>query len=95
LLLKIHLDRHRPEALVLAQRTACFDLRNGRHWQYLAEVEEQAGHASEATGAWEKAVFYYPDDDVLMQRASDFAVKFHRTDLIHAIERSRKAYGAK
>jgi len=51
LLLKIDLDRHRPEALALARRADCFDLRNGRHWQYLAQAEEQAGHLEAARAA--------------------------------------------
>ncbi len=81
LLLKIYLDQKQPKALALAQRTDCFDLRNGRHWQYLAEAEEQAGHPEAAAPAWRKAVFYYPDDATLMARASDFATRFNDAEL--------------
>ena len=41
LLLRIDLDRKDSAALPLARRTDCFDLRNGRHWAYLAQAEEQ------------------------------------------------------
>jgi len=88
LLLKIYLDRQNPEALALARRTDCFDLRNGRHWQYLAEAEERAGHIPEASRAWKKAVFYYPDDAVLMEKASAFAEKFSDSDLKTSIKKS-------
>jgi tetratricopeptide (TPR) repeat protein len=93
LLLKIELDRKQPEALALAQRTDCFDLRNGRHWQYLAQAEEQAGHLEAARAAWEKAVFYYPDDVELMEAASAFAAKSNDPALAQAIAESDKVYG--
>jgi tetratricopeptide (TPR) repeat protein len=93
LLLKIELDRKRPEALALARRTGSFDLRNGRHWQYLAQAEEQAGHLEAARGAWEKAVFYYPDDAALMQAAAAFAAKDNDTALAQALAESGKVYG--
>jgi hypothetical protein len=93
LLLKIDLDRKGPEALALARRTDCFDLRNGRHWQYLAQAEEQAGHIDAARAAWEKAVFYYPDDAVLMEAATAFAAKFNDPALEQAIAASGKVYG--
>jgi hypothetical protein len=75
LLLKIYLDRKMPEALALARRTDCFDLRSGRHWQYLAQAEDAAGHPDAAAQAWRKAVFYYPDDPELMAGAKVFAAK--------------------
>jgi tetratricopeptide (TPR) repeat protein len=93
LLLKIELDRKRPEALALARRTDCFDLRNGRHWQYLAQAEEQAGHLEAARAAWEKAVFYYPDDAELMDASSAFAAKSNDPALAQAITESGKVYG--
>jgi tetratricopeptide (TPR) repeat protein len=93
LLLKIYLDRKKPEALALARRTDCFDLRNGRHWQYLAEAEEQARHFPEAARAWKKAVFYYPDDAILMGQASAFAIRSRDDALSQAIAESSKIYG--
>jgi len=93
LLLKIDLDRKRPEALALARRFDCFDLRNGRHWQYLAQAEEEAGHLDAARAAWEKAVFYYPDDAALMEAATAFAAKFNDPALTRAITESGKVYG--
>jgi len=95
LLLKIYLDQKRLEALALARRSDCFDLRNGRHWQYLAEAEEQAGHQKEAAQAWQKAVFYYPDDPVLMERASIFAMQHHDANLSQALADSARVYGEK
>jgi tetratricopeptide (TPR) repeat protein len=93
LLLKIELDRKRPEALALARRTDCFDLRNGRHWQYLAQAEEQAGHLEAARAAWIKAVFYFPDDPALMEAAAAFAAKRNDPALTRAIAESGKVYG--
>ena len=93
LLLKLYLDRRSPEALALARRSDCFDLRNGRHWQYLAEAEEQARHPEEAVRAWENAVFYYPDAVALMEQASVFAMRTHDKNLSHVIEESSKIYG--
>jgi hypothetical protein len=88
LLLKIRLDRNLPEALDLARRTDCFDLRNGRHWQYLAEAEERWGSLDAALIAWRKAVFYYPDDEALMQAAREFATKHKDAELKQAISDS-------
>ncbi len=93
LLLKIEFDRRLPEALALARRTDCFDLRNGRHWQYLAQAEEQAGHIDGARAAWKKAVFYYPDDDALMLAAASFAAIHHDAALAQAIAESGQVYG--
>jgi tetratricopeptide (TPR) repeat protein len=95
LLLKIDIERGRPEALALARRMECFDLRNGRHWQYLAQAEEQAGCREAAARAWEKAVFYYPDDAILMKQAAAFAARSNDGELTQAIAESSKAYGAK
>ncbi len=95
LLLKIYLERGRPEALALARRMECFDLRNGRHWQYLAEAEEQAGHQEVAARAWKKAVFYYPDDELLIKQATAFAARSRDGELVQAIAESSRAYGAK
>lgn len=72
LLLKIYLEQKNPKALELARRTDCFDLRNGRHWQYLAQAEEQAGNSAAAARAWQKALFYYPDDANLVGEAKAF-----------------------
>ena len=94
LLLKIELERKMPEALALARRTDCFDLRNGRHWQYLAQAEEQAGHPDAAAAAWKKAVFYYPDDAELMSAASVFAAKHQDDALAKAIAESGNIYGS-
>ncbi len=93
LLLKIDLGQQRPEALALARRTDCFDLRNGRHWQYLAQAEERAGNVEAARVAWEKAVFYYPDDVALMEAATAFAAKFNDPALARAIAESGQVYG--
>ncbi|MCE0522510.1 MAG: hypothetical protein LV480_06330 [Methylacidiphilales bacterium] len=93
LLLKIDLDRNLPGALALARRSDCFDLRNGRHWQYLAQAEERAGHLDAARAAWKKAVFYYPDDAALMEAASAFATKVNDPALSQAIADSGKVYG--
>jgi tetratricopeptide (TPR) repeat protein len=89
LLLKIYLERKRPEALALARRTDCWELRNGHHWQFLAEAEARAGHADAAARAWRKAVFYYPDDGSLMAAAWAFATVYHDDELQQAIEESR------
>jgi hypothetical protein len=94
LLLKIEVDRKLPGALLLAHRTDCFDLRNGRHWQYLAQAEEQAGDARAAGRAWQKAVFYYPDDAVLMDEARAFALKYDDETLTQKIAGSGRVYGA-
>ena len=92
--LKIEFDQNDPAALVLARRTDCWDLRNGRHWMYLAEAEERWGSLDAARAAWRKAVFYYPDDDELMKVAADFAAKHDDTELKQAITDSAKVYGA-
>jgi len=93
LLLKIYLEQKRPEALALARRADCFDLRNGRHWQYLAQAEEQAGHPEAAAPAWLKALFYYPDDMALLRAAAAFAARTHDATLLRAIGDSAKVYG--
>jgi len=93
LLLKIDLEQKRPEALALARRTDCFDLRNGHHWQYLAQAEEEAGHLDAARIAWRKAVFYDPDDAALMEAASVFAGKFKDTALAQVIAQATTVYG--
>ena len=95
LLLKIYLDRHRPEALTLARRQSSFDLRNGHRWQYLAKAETRAGNFDAAARAWEKAVFYYPDDPELIQNAQAFATKTNNASLLKAIADSSKVYGQK
>jgi len=82
-----------PSVLELARRTDCFDLRNGYHWQYLAQAEEAAGNVDAARVAWKKAVFYYPDDAALMEAASAFAAKYKDTELAQAIADSAKVYG--
>jgi hypothetical protein len=100
LVLRIELDRDipssytLPNALALARRTDCWDLRNGKHWQYLAEAEERWGSLDAARAAWRKAVFYYPDDDELMKAAADFAAKHDDAALKQAIADSAKVYGA-
>ncbi|HEX4139767.1 MAG TPA: hypothetical protein VHY09_05425, partial [Candidatus Methylacidiphilales bacterium] len=91
---KIQLDRNDPAALALARRTDCWDLRNGRHWMYLAEAEERWGSLNAARAAWRKAVFYDPDDDELMKAAADFAAKHDDAALKQAIADSGKVYGA-
>jgi len=94
ILMKIELNRNDPDALPLARRTDCWDLRNGKHWQYLAEAEERWGSLDAARAAWRKAVFYYPDDVELMKAAADFAAKHDDTELKQAIADSAKVYGA-
>jgi hypothetical protein len=94
LLLKIELDRKQPEALTLARQLGYFDLRNGRHWQYLAEAEEAAGNSAAAATAWGKAVFYAPDDEVLIAAATAFAAAHKDAALDKAIAESRQVYGA-
>ena len=93
LLLKIYLDRNRPEALALAQHAGWFDLRNGHHWQYLAQAEDRAGDRAAAARDWTRAVFYFPDDTELIQAASDFAQKNNDAELARAITDSTKVYG--
>ncbi len=93
LLLKIYLERHQPQALALAQRTDCWDLRNGHHWQYLAQAEEQAGDPAAAARAWKKAVFYCPDDPALLTAAAAYAAKYHDDQLSRAIEATTHPYG--
>jgi predicted Zn-dependent protease len=85
LLLKIELARGQPEALALARRTDCFDLRNGQHWQYLAQAEQQAGNLAAASAAWRRAVFYFPDDVALVNEANDFAATQRDDSLAKAI----------
>ena len=94
ILSKIQLDRNDPAALAPARRTDCWDLRNGKHWEYLAEAEERWGSLDAARAAWRKAVFYYPDDDELMKAAADFAAKHDDATLEQAIADSGKVYGA-
>jgi hypothetical protein len=86
LLLKIDLEQNRPGTLELAERRGGFDLRDGFHWEYVAEAESQAGHEAEAARAWEKAVFYYPDEPSLMGKAADFAGRFHDAELARAVQ---------
>jgi hypothetical protein len=93
-LLKIELERSDISALTLARRTDCWDLRNGRHWQYLAEAEERWGSLDAARAAWKKAVFYYPDDDALMKAAGEFAAKHNDSELAQEIADSGNIYGA-
>ncbi len=93
LLLRIELYRKDPAALALARRQACYDLRNGRRWMYLAQAEEQFGSMEAARTAWKKAVFYYPDDFALIQAASVFAAKHDDAALQQAMTASGKVYG--
>ena len=95
LLLRIYLDQKRPEALTMARQSNCFDLRNGRYWSYLAEAEEQTGHSEAAARAWKKAVFYYPDDEDVMNGAAAFAEKFQDVSLSQAMIENTKIYGKK
>ena len=94
LLLRIELERKLPESLELARHSNLFDLRNGRHWQYLAQAEAQFGSLPAARAAWLKAVFYYPDDAALMKAASDFAAKDNDAALAQAISDSGQVYGS-
>jgi hypothetical protein len=94
LLAKIELDLSDPAALALARRADCWSLRNGKHWQYLAEAEERWGSLDVARAAWKKAVFYYPDDLGLMKAASDFAARHDDAALKQQIADSGKVYGA-
>jgi hypothetical protein len=94
LLLKIGLEQNWPAVLDLARRTDCWDLRNGRHWQYLAEAEERWGSLDAARAAWRRAVFYYPDDEALMKAAADFAAKHDDAALKQQIADSARVYGA-
>jgi hypothetical protein len=93
LALDLMLEAH-ASSLTLARRTDCWDLRNGKHWEYLAEAEERWGSLDAARAAWKKAIFYYPDDDELMKAASDFAAKHNDAELKQAIADSTKIYGA-
>ncbi len=93
LLSQLELDRNDPAALPLTRRTECWDLRNGKHWQYLAQAEERWGSLDAARAAWKKAVFYYPDDDALMKAAGEFAAKHGDAELQKAIADSAKVYG--
>jgi tetratricopeptide (TPR) repeat protein len=93
LLLKIYVARHDPRALALAQRVDCFDLRNGHHWQLLAQAEEEAGHSDAASRAWQKAIFYCPDDPCLIIDATNFAAKHNDPTLLQAINATQTVYG--
>ncbi len=95
LLVKIYIARHDPRALALAQRTDCFDLRNGHHWQLLAQAEEQAGAPYTAAHAWQKAIFYCPDDPDLIATATAFANKYRNAEVFLAIANSTAIYGQK
>ncbi len=86
LLLRIELEQNRPEALVLAERTDAFDLRDGWYWALRAKAEEQAGRDAAALAAWKKAVFYYPDEPGLVEEAASFAARHHAADLQRAID---------
>ena len=88
LLVRIELDQNDPSALGLARRTDCWDLRNGKHWEYLAEAEERWGSLDAARAAWRKAVFYYPDDDELKARAHAFAQRHTDEELEQMILRN-------
>jgi predicted Zn-dependent protease len=94
LLLKIRLEQNDPAALALARRTDCWDLRNGKHWQYLAQAEERWGTLDAARAAWRRAVFYYPDDDELMSTASAFAVRHNDAELAQQITDTVKLWSA-
>ncbi len=94
LLLRIELARNDPAALALARRTDCWDLRNGKHWQYLAQAEERWGTLDAARAAWRRAVFYYPDDAELMSAASAFAAQQHDAELAQQITDTVKLWSA-
>ena len=94
LLLRMDLEEHNSDALNLALQSDYFDLRNGRHWQYLAQAEEQAGRIDAARADWQRAVFYYPDDAALMKAAAAFAVQYKDAALAKAIADSGKVYGS-
>ena len=86
LLLKLDLAASRPGVLALAERADGFDLRDGWHWAYLAQAEDRAGQTGKARAAWEKAVFYYPDDSDLARQAAQFAAKTHDAGLQRDLE---------
>ena len=88
LLLKIDNEQKRPEALALAQQRSLFELRDGRHWEYLAQAEERAGHTKQATRAWKQAVFYFPDDAQLMAGAKVFVTAHPDAALEKAVSAS-------
>jgi hypothetical protein len=73
LLLKIEDEQNRPEALALAHQSSLFELRDGRHWEYVAIAEEQAGHLAAAEKAWSQALFYFPDEPKIVAGARAFA----------------------
>lgn len=80
-------------ALALARDHDRFDLRSGRRWQYVAQAEESHGSLESARVAWKKAVFYYPDDPNLLQKAAVFAADHNDAELDKAISDTRKVYG--
>jgi hypothetical protein len=88
LLLKLDLADQRPGTLALAERSGGFDLRDGWHWAYVAEAEERAGNIARARVAWEKAVYYYPDDRNLVGEAARFAARLHDEALQQALDAS-------
>jgi hypothetical protein len=89
----IELNQKEREALTLARRFDRFDLRNGRHWEYLGWLEEQFGSLDAARAAWRKAVFYYPDDANVIKGASAFASRHDDAALAQAIAKSGEVYG--
>jgi hypothetical protein len=90
LLLRIDLKENRPGTLALAERKDGFDLRDGEHWKYVALTEDRAGHEAAALHAWRKAVFYYPDDRDLLERAAVFAAKIRDAGLADQVASSAR-----
>ena len=88
LLLKIDTDEHRPEALTEAISSKGVDLRDGRHWEYLAQAEESAGNQEAAAAAWRKAILFYPDEAEIRQGATNFATKYRDEKLAGEIKQS-------
>ena len=99
LLLKIYIDHPDPgslfnaKALPLALRTDCFDLRNGRHWLYLAEAYGETGNMTASTAAYRKALFYYPDVFEVVSLAEMDASTMKDQSLLDEVRAVRAKYG--
>jgi hypothetical protein len=93
LLLRIEVETHDPGALALARRVSLFDLRDGEHWRYLAELEDRAGQTAAAAAAWKRAVFYQPDVPLLLSEASLFAARTGNAALARQASEATIPYG--
>ncbi len=94
LLLRIEVETHDPDALALARQVALFDLSDGEHWRYLAELEDRAGQPAAAAAAWKRAVFYQPDIPAFLSEASLFAARTGDAALARQVSEATIPYGS-